>query len=102
MPAMIVRDATPAATASSMISAMNTEQCCPRETPASAASACWPSSATLRTPPIFRPCSSMKDPVPVAAADHPAGVRYVRAGADVLGDGLDTFAMHLARGAGSL
>ena len=43
---MIARCSTPAATASSMISAMNTEQCWPSETPCGAASASRPRWAT--------------------------------------------------------
>ena len=68
MPAMTDRLSTPAATASSMISAMKTEQCCPSETPPPAHSASSPSSATDPTPLNLRPCSSMNDPVPALQA----------------------------------
>ena len=51
-----------------MISAMNTEQCWPSETPAGAASASCPRWTTSRMPANLRPCSSMKEPVPALQA----------------------------------
>ena len=68
----------PAAAASSMASAMNTEQCWPSDTPPSAARASAPSAATPGRPSRRRPCSSMKEPVPALQASfmrrlhHPA------------------------------
>ena len=68
MPAMIARRGMSAATASSMISAMKTLQCCPSETPLFASCASSPSCTTLSMPENLRPCSSMKEPVPALQA----------------------------------
>ncbi len=63
---------TPAAMASSMTSAMNTEQCWPSDTPPSAATASWPSWTTSLMPANYLPCSSMKEPVPALQASFMA------------------------------
>jgi len=64
---MIASRSTPWAIASSITSAMKTEQCCPSDTPTSASSARRPSSTG--SPPSSRaPCSAMKEPVPALQA----------------------------------
>ncbi len=73
MPATIDRRSLPAATASSMISAMKTEQCWPRETPWSAARARAGQAHDVAVIAAnLLPCSSMNEPVPALQASFMA------------------------------